>query len=117
MNPTKLIKTLKANGWNFRQLAGEFDLRTGHGFGVEDISGLWRVSVWLDRVTLMGPMVTGGGFPIAQFAEVEQRTVYPFGWATTVAAILNSHGFTIRLTTLDIGGSEHERRGRRMRLH
>lgn len=98
MIPTKLTEILQANGWNFRQLAGEFDPRTGHGFAVEDISGLWRVSVWLDRVTLMGPMVTGGGFPIARFVEVERRNVGPFGWATTVAAVLNSHGFTTSVT-------------------
>jgi len=98
MSPTKLIKALKANGWNFRQLAGEFDLGTGHGFAVEDISGLWRVSVYLDRVTLMGPIVLGGGFPVAQFSEVERRNVGPFGWATTVAAVLHSNGFATSTT-------------------
>lgn len=97
MSPTKLIEALKANGWNVCPYS-ELDKKTGQGFAAEDISGLWRVSVWLDRVTLMGPMVLGGGFPVAQFSEVEQRNVGPFGWATTVAAVLHSNGFATSTT-------------------
>lgn len=102
MNPTKLMEALKANGWNVCPYS-ELDQKTGQGFAAEDISGLWRVSVWLDLVTLMGPIVQAGGFPIAQFADVEQRDVGPFGWATTVAAVLNSHGFTTSVTNLRYG--------------
>ena len=97
MSPTKLIETLRENGWNYCPY-GELDPKTGKGFAAEDISGLWRVSVLADRVMLMGPLVHPHGFPIAQFIDVERRNVGPFGWATTVAAVLNSHGFTTSVT-------------------
>ena len=97
MSPAKLIEVLKANGWNICPYT-ELDQKTGQGFVAEDISGLWCVSVWNDCVTLRGPMVLGGGFPIAKFGDVEQRNVGPFGWATTVSAVLNSHGFTTSVT-------------------
>jgi hypothetical protein len=86
VTPARLESALRANQWTIVSRAP---------FEARDISALWSVSVVGDDVVLTGPRVSGGGRVLPRAAVVDRRPVGPFGWWSTVAAVLESAGFCL----------------------